>query len=70
MPRINGWSFLDFINNMKGMKGDEPSVYIVSSSIDPNDKQKAALYSCVKGFFSKPITPQHLHLMGLDNLET
>lgn len=65
MPHISGWNFLDFINNMKGFEGSEPSVYIVSSSIDPNDRKKAALYSCVKGFFSKPITPQDLQLMGL-----
>ena len=66
MPVLSGWSFLDFINNMKGIEGAEPSVYIVSSSVDPEDKKRAALYSCVKGFFSKPITSKEFQLMKLD----
>jgi CheY-like chemotaxis protein len=65
MPQISGWAFLDFINNMRVSRGEEPSVYIVSSSVDPGDKQKAGLYSCVKGFISKPITSYDFQLMGL-----
>ena len=66
MPEINGWSFLDVINNMSGVEGNQPSVYIVTSSVDPSDKQKATLYSCVKGFISKPLTSKDMEEVSLN----
>ncbi|WP_207429347.1 response regulator [Pedobacter sp. SYSU D00535] len=56
MPELNGWSFLDVFNNIIALKGCKTSVYIVTSSIDPNDKERAKLYSCVKGFYPKPVS--------------
>lgn len=56
MPELNGWSFLDVFNNIIALKGCKTSVYIITSSIDPNDRERAKLYSCVKGFFSKPLS--------------
>lgn len=67
MPQISGWVILDFINNLNVSAGREPAVYIVSSSVDPGDKQKAGLYSCVKGFISKPITAQDFELIGFNS---
>ena len=57
MPELSGWSFLDVFNNIIALKGCKTSVYIITSSIDPKDRERARMYSCVKGFYSKPHSP-------------
>jgi len=56
MPKLSGWNFLDSFNNITMLGDVNTAVYIVTSSIDPVDKQRAQLYSCVKGFISKPLS--------------
>jgi response regulator of citrate/malate metabolism len=53
IPLINGFDFLDkfydkFLNNL--------SVYILTSSINPIDYNKAMGYPFVKGYLKKPLT--------------
>ncbi len=52
MPEMNGWECLDYMkkNNIN------TNVIILSSSINPQDRQKASGYQNVKGFLNKPIT--------------
>jgi CheY-like chemotaxis protein len=54
MPKLTGWNFLDSFNSIATLEAANTSVYIVTSSIDPIDKQRALLYSSVKGFLTKP----------------
>lgn len=61
MPILDGWQFLDEFTKFKPAK--KITIYIVSSSIDQNDHQKAANYSGVSKFYVKPITKQHLTTM-------
>jgi CheY-like chemotaxis protein len=56
MPIMNGWEFLDEIHKIPELTSTELSIYILSSSIDPRDSEKAKTYSLVKGFISKPIS--------------
>lgn len=54
MPLMNGWQFLDELT-----KQPVPShikIFIVSSSIDPYDTDKASSYSLVTDYIYKPIT--------------
>jgi CheY-like chemotaxis protein len=53
MPKLTGWNFLDSFNSIATLD-NTTAVYIVTSSVNPDDKQRAQLYSCVKGFLSKP----------------
>ena len=39
------------------IKPKRTSIYILSSSIDPNDHNKAKSFDIVKGFVPKPLTP-------------
>jgi CheY-like chemotaxis protein len=52
MPEIDGWKFLELL--------EERNIYIdvviVSSSIDPIDRSRARSFSCVKDFYTKPLT--------------
>jgi len=55
MPSISGWEFIDqyekFIEDVK----TQIAIYILSSSVDPRDKDKATANKYIKGFLSKPL---------------
>ena len=55
MPSISGWEFLEqyekFIEDVK----TQIAIYILSSSVDPRDKDKASANKYIKGFLSKPL---------------
>lgn len=52
MPDMNGWEFLNRLEEL----GINVPVYMLTSSIDPEDIQKAKAYGHVKGYFTKPLT--------------
>ncbi|MBD8490916.1 response regulator [Echinicola sp. CAU 1574] len=54
MPIWNGWKFLDEFTKLLS----EPSVvvYIISSSIDPKDREKATEYQIINSFIVKPVS--------------
>jgi CheY-like chemotaxis protein len=54
MPIMDGWQFIEAFTQIPCKK--QIILYIVSSSIDPNDRQRAASYSQVSGYLLKPIT--------------
>lgn len=54
MPLMNGWEFLEEIEKL-AIK-DQIYVYMVTSSIDYNDKEKAKKYDRIVNFIEKPIT--------------
>jgi len=58
MPILDGWQFLDAIVDIKVKK--KITIFILTSSIDPRDKQKALKYTSVKDFIIKPITQKKL----------
>jgi CheY-like chemotaxis protein len=60
MPILNGWEFLDWFGTWVSGLPAVPAVYILSSTVDPEDQRKAMEYPNVKGFISKPLTREHL----------
>lgn len=58
MPVMDGWQFLDEFSKMKFPK--KVTLYIVSSSIDKADHQKALSYEAVSHFYVKPISRGNL----------
>ncbi len=58
MPVMDGWEFLSVLKE-KG--GDMPfEIFITSSSVDPEDREKAENHPLVKGFIEKPITKEKI----------
>jgi len=57
MPMMDGWEFLEEIEKMEVK--DNIYVFMVSSSIDYNDKEKAKNYNRIINFIEKPITSQN-----------
>ena len=54
MPIMDGWEFLDEF--VKLPIENKPRVYIVSSSIDNQDIERAKTYDIVKDFIVKPLS--------------
>lgn len=55
MPVMNAWQFLTIFDSLITSLKKAISIIIVSSSIDPVDKQKALAYPYVQEFISKPV---------------
>lgn len=56
MPVMDGWGFLEKYLQLKPYLKKKITIYIVTSSIDPADVQKATSNSDVSGFVIKPLT--------------
>lgn len=61
MPLMNGWEFLDEYIKMDLHHVSTAKIYILSSSLDPNDISKAQHYPVVSGFISKPLSPDKVN---------
>lgn len=55
MPEMDGFGFLDVFYTLKFPENKEIIVYLLSSSVDSRDIEKAATYTKLKGFLSKPL---------------
>ena len=58
MPKINGWEFLERYEKFSEAIKRHISIYIVSSSVDNRDRDRAEGNKNVKGFISKPLTTE------------
>ena len=56
MPVMGGWEFLDYFNTPDYSDFNTIKVIVLSSTIDPEDLEKAKKYPMVIDFLSKPIT--------------
>jgi len=56
MPEFDGWDVLDALQAIYPKLSKKIKVYIIAVSIWKSDIIRAKSYSCVKDFFSKPIT--------------
>lgn len=69
MPLMDGWEFLAALANHS--PAASVRVFVLTSSINSDDKTKASNYPAVKGFFIKPLDPASVermrHLLRQDN---
>jgi len=59
MPEMNGWDFLEVFEKLDF----EVPIYMLTSSIDPKDQEKAHKYAVVKDFISKPLKEDRLKII-------
>jgi CheY-like chemotaxis protein len=64
MPIMDGWEFMEAMALVKPNLSKEIVVYIVSSSIAIEDKNKSKSYENILGYLSKPITVNDLVLIA------
>jgi CheY-like chemotaxis protein len=58
MPVMDGWEFLHHLN--KDERFLNIPIYILTSSIDPDDEIKAKQYPNIKGYVIKPLSQKRL----------
>jgi CheY-like chemotaxis protein len=62
MPRMNGWEFLDEIISL-GLeeKFENSKIFMLSTSDNPDDIDKAGSYKLLSGFLTKPLSKEIIH---------
>ncbi len=60
MPVMDGWEFLENFTRIKNKLEKTITLYIVSSSINPVDVEKAKGINSVKDYLVKPVTIEDL----------
>lgn len=57
MPVVDGWDFLEAFEKFQSDLKKQIRVFIVTSSVDEKDRLRSQTFSFVKGFISKPLSP-------------
>ncbi|XCF07470.1 response regulator [Tamlana crocina] len=55
MPIVDGWHFLQLLQNLNKNHNYHPAVFIITSSVDAKDRKKAKSIEDIKGYLVKPI---------------
>jgi CheY-like chemotaxis protein len=55
MPEVDGWAFLEKFNKINELIKFEVKIFILSSSINPEDVEKAKNNNLVTNYFAKPL---------------
>ena len=58
MPVMGGFEFLENYTTFLEGKASSPDIYMLTSSSDPFDVDKAMAFPMVKKYFSKPLRPE------------
>ncbi|MFE3872571.1 response regulator [Flavobacterium sp. ZS1P70] len=64
MPIMDGWEFMEEMTILKPSMTKKMIVYVVSSSIAIEDKNKSKTYPDILGYLSKPININDLTLIA------
>ncbi|WP_020533026.1 response regulator [Flexithrix dorotheae] len=55
MPRMNGWQFLEEYKTLKAQLKGQPLIIMLTTSINPDDRERALQITEVSGFRNKPL---------------
>ena len=67
MPIMDGWEFMEEMALIKSKINKKINIYIVSSSIAIEDKNKTKTYPDILGYLSKPITTDDLIVVATND---
>ncbi|WP_300565445.1 response regulator [Flavobacterium sp.] len=55
MPTMSGWEFMEQFQNINSVIKDQILIYILSSSVNQSDKQKAKIHPDIIDYIEKPL---------------
>lgn len=58
MPTMTGWQFMERLEHEGAIVGERLLIYILSSSIDAADKERAEVNPHIKDYIMKPLTAE------------
>ncbi len=65
MPVMDGFEFLEEFSKFPESFINKTAVYMLTSSADSNDKERAAKFTVAKKFITKPLSPSILNEIAL-----
>jgi CheY-like chemotaxis protein len=60
MPVMNGWQFLDAYQSLKPNLSKEIHIFLVTSSMNDQDKEYSKRYNCVQDYIVKPLAREKI----------
>ena len=60
MPMFSGWDFLKRMEQMQDEIAKDIPVFVISSSLRPDDKATSSKYPFVQDFISKPVNSEEI----------
>jgi len=60
MPVMNGWEFIEAFQKIQSVMSKQITLFVVSSSVDKSDVEKAKSFTPVHDYLTKPITANQL----------
>lgn len=67
MPQMDGWHFLEEFDKLS--LGNDVAIYLLTSSVDPQDAERAQANDFVKDYFIKPVKLEDLKKVLVQNIE-
>ncbi|MEO8712917.1 MAG: response regulator, partial [Parafilimonas sp.] len=55
MPVMNGWEFLELYQSLKPSFSKEIQLFLVTSSMNDQDREYSKRYNCVQDYIVKPL---------------
>ncbi|MFM2360780.1 MAG: hypothetical protein RLY16_2773 [Bacteroidota bacterium] len=65
MPLMDGWEFLDAYSKLVGDRNCNTKIFILSTSINPDDQLKSKQYPVVAQYLPKPLTNELLEEIAM-----
>lgn len=66
MPSMTGWDFLEYCSRLDSFIDRRYRIFILSSSVDEKDSEKAKAHGMVEDYLEKPLTkPKLKKILGL-----
>lgn len=69
MPIMNGWEFLDEFKSLPVLIKKESVVMMLTTSMNPDDKEKALKNEFISDFITKPLNKEKLSKMIQEHLD-
>ena len=60
MPRMNGFEFLEKVTNELKRKVAHVVIIMLTTSLDPKDRERAAEFDIVRDYLNKPLAIEHV----------
>lgn len=61
MPVMNGWEFLDKYEELDNEQKGKELIVMLTTSLNPEDKEKAKKIGNINNFHTKPLSLEHLN---------
>lgn len=63
MPKLNGWELLEALEELKDPRIAGMHIVLISTTVNPDDHQRAKMHPLVQGFIPKPLKKDEVNVL-------